>query len=143
MSNFIQMNFLRNNLNYLGFDLHFINNNLKISFIFRKQISNLSYFGIMYTILLLKSRFTDQLHSLHFWVVLFPNIEVMKFFFCNFFGNKKKIIAILSYRVTGFSRHVIQFNDLKSRKYVNLDKPWKICLPYFFVLFLKSYQMVQ
>ena len=70
--------FLINKLNYLVFDLHCIDNNLQIKFFFWKQISNSSFFGIMYTIFVAKSRFKDQSHFLHFWVVLLPVIEVMK-----------------------------------------------------------------
>ena len=94
--------FLRNKLNYLIFYLQFFNNILQIKFFSRKQISNLSFIGIMYTTFVAKSCFTDQSNFFHLFIFIyftFPVIEVIKYFVeksLKIMTTLAKMVAILS-----------------------------------------------
>ena len=72
------LHFLRNKLNYLVFDLHFINNNLQITFFSSESKYRICHFSVLCTIILLLNRALQSNHIfLHFWEVLLPVIKVM------------------------------------------------------------------
>ena len=146
------LHLLINKLNYLFFDLHFIDNNLQIKFFleFKYRIFN---FSVLCTILLLKSRFTDQSHIyLLFLEVMFPVIEVMKYVVANSLEICKNTCHLCFPWLQDFQRDIDIYHchaTLYNLIYWSQEKMWlknlffdkfcKMCLPYFFLLFSSDY----
>ena len=119
----------------------------------KKKKSNRKYrichFSILCTIFVAKSHFTDQSHYLHFGVILFPVTKSYEICCFKFFGNHAQIIAILTHYVSPGYRifkevdctphYIVKWFEVKKicccKIVPNFDKPCKMCLPYFFLLF--------